>query len=412
MNMPVLSVQQYRRLAGFCYHISQKMPEVYEEQWLPYMASFPQHWPRHIYEERDLPSAQAFHNLLPFAYFSVRLDRSSWDSAARESAQWWAQVGGLRLQDAVLGAKLLDRSPRCPHLRDLAFACSHFTNGTADALTAWLDETPLVSLSLERCTFKGSGFQRFCAAGAIDKPETLIIKFSQGLREDDFDALFSLPLESLKELRLGHCPFPDWVLEPLFQCQGLRSLEVLALGRTRLTLDHARRFTRAKHLQSLCSILIKPTFLFTDVIEFFATSDELHPDIRTHYEELRAAAIGSIEDAVIRGEPLVDIIVRFHEGVEMMDAMQQFDALGRDIEITGNNYYNDSHLCIGCATRNGILRVFGLPLYRVLLENSEVTYMWDKTERLPVPESLRSLVKEIGMTQPGNSDDGQFYNYE
>ena len=64
MNMPVLSVQQYRRLAGFCYHISQKMPEVYEEQWLPYMASFPQHWPRHIYEERDLPSAQAFHLLL------------------------------------------------------------------------------------------------------------------------------------------------------------------------------------------------------------------------------------------------------------------------------------------------------------------------------------------------------------
>jgi hypothetical protein len=127
-----------------------------------------------------------------------------------------------------------------------------------------------------------------------------------------------------------------------------------------------------------------------------------------------------LQRALQRGAPLVDIVVRFREGVDYQVATAAVNALGDDIDLHLKPWYDDPALRIGTATKEALERLFGWRLVRVPLERYDEatgawgtwpdTYYWTElNEPQAFPESVAALIASIGSTQPGADDDGQWY---
>jgi hypothetical protein len=130
--------------------------------------------------------------------------------------------------------------------------------------------------------------------------------------------------------------------------------------------------------------------------------------------------IRSLDEAVAAGEPLIEIVVRFREGVDYGLATAAVNSLGPDIEIDTRHWYGNPRLRVGAMTAEAALRLFCARFARVPLErwNRETRsydgvhseyFRWDSTEITQWPEELAPLVEAIGVSQPGSDDDGQPY---
>jgi len=126
----------------------------------------------------------------------------------------------------------------------------------------------------------------------------------------------------------------------------------------------------------------------------------------------------ALNDAVKKGAPLVEIEVRFVEGIDYAAATDQLNALADDFHLTPRPWYNDPQLRVGSATKEALERLFGWQLKRVLLEKYDTltktwghwpdVYRWAEVlpaERYPVD----GVIQSISMSQPGTDDDGQWY---
>jgi len=78
--------------------------------------------------------------------------------------------------------------------------------------------------------------------------------------------------------------------------------------------------------------------------------------------------IRSLDEAVAGGEPLIEIVVRFKEGVDYDLATAAVNSLGSDIELHSGHWYGDPRLRIGAVTAEGALRLFCARFTRVPLE--------------------------------------------
>jgi len=126
-----------------------------------------------------------------------------------------------------------------------------------------------------------------------------------------------------------------------------------------------------------------------------------------------------LEKAVKGGAPLVEITVRYKDGVDYVAATTLINSLSEELHLHEQPWYNDSKLRVGASTKEALEKLFGWKLKRVPLVivnektgKSEKTefYRWD-SENEPVyyPKQIEGLIKNISYSQPGADDDGQWY---
>jgi hypothetical protein len=124
--------------------------------------------------------------------------------------------------------------------------------------------------------------------------------------------------------------------------------------------------------------------------------------------------------ALARGAPLVDIVVRFRDGVDYAAATAAVNALGDDIDLYPQPWYAVPALRLGTATKEALERLFAWQLIRVPLERyDEATGIWDTwpdtyywkelNEPQAFPAPVAALIASIGCTQPGADDNGQWH---
>jgi hypothetical protein len=125
-----------------------------------------------------------------------------------------------------------------------------------------------------------------------------------------------------------------------------------------------------------------------------------------------------LDRAVAEGQPLVEIVVRFRDGVDYREATDLFNQLADDIELHPGDWYSDPAFRVGTATKRALERLFGFGISRVNLERfDESTGTWDTwpdvyrwevvTGAQQFPATLTDLIQDIGVSQPGADDDGQ-----
>lgn len=130
--------------------------------------------------------------------------------------------------------------------------------------------------------------------------------------------------------------------------------------------------------------------------------------------------IRSLDDAVRAGEPLIDITVRFKDGVDCKRATDIANSLGPDLELKTFDWYGHPALRTGQMTAEGALRLFGVKIRRVRvprwdpIQNTydgvhDNFFRWDIVPIETWPDELVPYVKSISTPQPGADDDGQAY---
>jgi hypothetical protein len=137
-------------------------------------------------------------------------------------------------------------------------------------------------------------------------------------------------------------------------------------------------------------------------------------------EEKGRGMIRSLDEAVAAREPLIEIVVRFKEGVDYDFATAAVNSLGPDIELHPGHWYKDPRWRIGQVTAEGALRLFGARFRRVPLERwnpqtrsydgvHDNSFRWSFTKITRWPCGLAAYVERIGISQPGANDDTQPY---
>ncbi|GAA6137045.1 hypothetical protein NBRC116583_07920 [Arenicella sp. 4NH20-0111] len=117
--------------------------------------------------------------------------------------------------------------------------------------------------------------------------------------------------------------------------------------------------------------------------------------------------------------PLIEIVVRFKEGIDYKNATEQFNSLGEDIHLSGGDWYNQPNLRVGDASAEALFRLFGWKVHRVplILEGHEKGatteseyYCWDELEpQCCLPSTMQDIIGGISFSQPGSNDEGQWY---
>jgi hypothetical protein len=122
--------------------------------------------------------------------------------------------------------------------------------------------------------------------------------------------------------------------------------------------------------------------------------------------------VAGLHRAISRGEPLTDVSVTFHEGVDGELATKQINSLADVFDLYPKPWYDDPRSRIGSATREALERMFGWCLRRVLVPNRTTDFWWEViTPPTRYPAGLENLIETMGLAQPGADDDGQWYEY-
>ncbi len=117
--------------------------------------------------------------------------------------------------------------------------------------------------------------------------------------------------------------------------------------------------------------------------------------------------------AFSRGEPLVDVGVKFRAGVDCVTATKLLNSLADDFDLYPRPWYDDPQSRMGTATRAALLRMFGWRLKRAPLPSNEHFYWWKEVSPPNhFPKGLENAIESIGLSQPGADDDGQWYEYD
>jgi len=120
--------------------------------------------------------------------------------------------------------------------------------------------------------------------------------------------------------------------------------------------------------------------------------------------------IPSVREAFDRGEPLVELWIKFRAGIDYQQATELLDGLGPDIEVHFMDGYGDPALRCANATAACMKRLFNVEMARRSISPEfPEGFMWECVEIREWPPELAGLIHEIGITQPGGLDDGQAF---
>lgn len=115
-----------------------------------------------------------------------------------------------------------------------------------------------------------------------------------------------------------------------------------------------------------------------------------------------------LTQAIQRGAPLVEVTVRFVDGIDYVEATQLLNGLADDFHLKPKPWYGIPGLRVGFATKEALERLFGWRLHRVPIAGQNEFYCWGEVspvQRYPVA----GVIMSIHMSQPGAGDDGQWY---
>jgi hypothetical protein len=125
-----------------------------------------------------------------------------------------------------------------------------------------------------------------------------------------------------------------------------------------------------------------------------------------------------LNEAARKGIPLADFTIRFIEGIDYAAATESLNSLGEDFHLRPWDWYNNPQLRVGQATKEALERLFGWRIKRVPLERYDEdsktwghwpdTYRWGE-ETPPTRHPVTGVIEEIGLSQPGADDVGQWY---
>ena len=117
------------------------------------------------------------------------------------------------------------------------------------------------------------------------------------------------------------------------------------------------------------------------------------------------------KSACASGEPLADVTLVFHPGVDGIAATARLNALADDFDLHRRPCYDDPRLRAGTATKQALERLFGWRIVRAPLPGAR-GYWWETvTEPNRYPDGVESLIESMGLSQPGADDDGQWYEW-
>jgi hypothetical protein len=128
--------------------------------------------------------------------------------------------------------------------------------------------------------------------------------------------------------------------------------------------------------------------------------------------------VAGLKAALARGEPLVEVTVQFRADLDAAAMTDRINAECEDFDLYPRPWYDQPQLRVGSATLAALGRLFGLQLKRVRLERyEEATGTWGhwpnawRWEQVGGPDldcsALGNLVESVGLSQPGQGDDGQ-----
>ena len=119
------------------------------------------------------------------------------------------------------------------------------------------------------------------------------------------------------------------------------------------------------------------------------------------------------------GIPLIEIVVRFKDGVDYEEATKKFNSLGEDIHLHSGDWYNQPNLRVGDASAESLFRLFDWKFHRIplILQNEETGkfedsdyFCWeDLKPKNVMPAIMQGIVENISYSQPGSNDQGQWY---
>lgn len=126
-----------------------------------------------------------------------------------------------------------------------------------------------------------------------------------------------------------------------------------------------------------------------------------------------------LDKAVKSGAPLVEVTIKFNEGIDYVAATTLINSLSEELHLHEQPWYNEPRLRVGSATKESLEKLFGWKLKRIpLVLVSEKTgkpeetefYCWDsENEPQYFPNEIEGLIEDIGYSQPGADDEGQWY---
>jgi hypothetical protein len=143
-----------------------------------------------------------------------------------------------------------------------------------------------------------------------------------------------------------------------------------------------------------------------------------HRTLFVRPQEDAQVGVAGLKAAYDRGEPLVDVTVQFRADVDPVAATDRINAECEDFDLYPPPWYDQPRLRVGSATRAALERLFGMRLKRVRLERyDEASGTWGhwpnawRWEQVGGPDlgcsAVASLIESIGLSQPGQGDNGQ-----
>lgn len=234
MNQTTLSDEDKRALQGMIKQQHVEDHDVYETQWLPYMASFEHHWREPFMVCQTVPMLVTWSNYLPFAWFHVSFFSTTF---ARELLHTPAleRVRALTLYDCRLRGHDLEeisQTALCQNVHFLDLGDNHHLGQSPESIEAFGNSAHFKQLRhLDmRHTFTNSVLLDYLLDGqAMEALEHLILQDSITTQGALF--LAQLPkLSTLKTLSLRHCKIQNEGIEAILNAQHLTSLEQLDIS--------------------------------------------------------------------------------------------------------------------------------------------------------------------------------------
>lgn len=279
LNSTVLSEKQYGRILGISRHVSQKAPELYQAQWLPYMASFPHHWKNHIFSTSD---SIEFRNVLPFALFKASFLHEKPEATLGHPKDWWEHLGGIEFSKNFPSPLIMSQMLPCPSLR--VVECTHvpLTNERIQSLIHWIKHSPIRVLNLQLSVTEKNGINTLIHSGILEELETLNLNYC-GVGNDEVCRLAALKWKRLQELHLNCVEITDEGMMALTRSRDLKQLEVLSLEYNDLGIKSAIALANSESLPRLRHLNVDWVNFDIEGLKALSESKNFHPELHNQF---------------------------------------------------------------------------------------------------------------------------------
>lgn len=234
MNKDIFTQEDRQELQQHIDDYAKHHPDAYQEQWVPYMASFTQHWQAPVMTCRTLQDLERWAKRLPFACFHMAFFSSTFEPKLLDMPEL-EQVRALTIYDCRLTWRPFEALCQNAGCRNIDFLNLGHNTGlgeTPECLEAFGDSphfTQLRHLDLT-FTFTGHGLEDLFNGRAMQALEHLFLQDNH-VEDDGATFLAQHPkLRTLRALNLSDCEIGIDGARALLNSPHFNRLETLNLS--------------------------------------------------------------------------------------------------------------------------------------------------------------------------------------